>query len=74
MHVLENDEVVLDGVRFLGCTLWSDFMAAGEQELDRSTAMCARLLNDYEVIAWSDEERTLRPADTRALHSRAASG
>lgn len=68
VHVMENDEVVLDGVRFLGCTLWSDFMAAGEQELARSMAVCARLLNDYEVITWSDGERTLRPADTRALH------
>jgi len=68
VHVLENDEVVLDGVRFLGCTLWSDFMAAGEQELDRSMAVCARLLNDYEVITWSNGGRTLQPADTRALH------
>lgn len=31
-------------------------------------AVCARLLNDYEVITWSDEGRTLRPEDTRALH------
>jgi hypothetical protein len=68
VHVLESDEVVLDGVCFLGCTLWSDFMAAGKQELDGSMAVCARLLNDYEVITWSDEERPLQPADTRALH------
>jgi hypothetical protein len=47
VHALENDEVVLDGVRFLSCTLWSDFMAAGEQELVRCMAVCARLLNDY---------------------------
>jgi len=25
LYFLENDEVVLQGVRFLGCTLWSDF-------------------------------------------------
>ena len=68
VHVLENDELVLDGVRFLGCTLWSDFLAAGEDELQRSMAICARLLNDYEVITWSEEGRTLQPRDTRALH------
>jgi len=69
VHVLENDELVLDGVRFLGCTLWSDFRAAGAEERERSMAICARLLNDYEVITWSDEGRTLRPQDTLALHA-----
>jgi predicted phosphodiesterase len=69
VRVLENDEVVLDGVRFLGCTLWSDFLAAGPEEMERSMAVCARLLNDYEVITWSEKGRTLRPEDTRALHA-----
>lgn len=68
VHVLENDELLLGGVRFLGCTLWSDFMAGGAEELERSMAVCGRLLNDYEVIAWSEDGRTLRPQDTRALH------
>ncbi len=68
VHVLENDEVVLDGVRFLGCTLWSDFMAAGADELERSMAVGGRLLNDYGLIAWSEDGRALRPQDTRDLH------
>jgi predicted phosphodiesterase len=69
VHVLENDELVLDGVRFLGCTLWSDFLAAGPAEMERSMAVCTRLLNDYAVITHSEEERPLRPADTCALHA-----
>jgi len=69
VRVLENDELVLNGVRFLGCTLWSDFLAAGSGELERSMAVCGRLLNDYEVITWSEEGRTLRPGDTRLLHA-----
>jgi len=68
VHVLENDEVVLGGVRFLGCTLWSDFLAAGQDELARSMEVCGRLLNDYEVITWSEGERPLEPGDTLALH------
>lgn len=68
VHVLENDELLLGSVRFLGCTLWSDFMARGAEELERSMAVCGRLLNDYEVIAGSEDGRSLRPRDTRALH------
>ena len=30
---LERETVVLDGVRFIGCTLWSDYDALGEPEL-----------------------------------------
>jgi hypothetical protein len=30
--------------------LWSDSMAASAEELERSMAVCGRLLNDYEVI------------------------
>jgi predicted phosphodiesterase len=32
VHVLENDAVVIDGVRFLGCTLWTDFALFEEDE------------------------------------------
>lgn len=32
VHVLENDAVAIDGVRFLGCTLWTDFALFGEEE------------------------------------------
>src|SRR5687768_18154134 len=30
IRVLDNDEVIIDGVRFLGATLWTDFMLFGE--------------------------------------------
>ena len=30
IHVLDNDEIVIDGVRFLGTTLWTDFMLFGD--------------------------------------------
>ena len=28
--MLDNDEVIIEGVRFLGTTLWTDFMLFGE--------------------------------------------
>ena len=30
VHVLDDDETVIDGVRFLGSTLWTDFMLFGD--------------------------------------------
>ena len=67
-RVLERDEIVLDGVRFLGCTLWSAFDVAGAHERERAMAICGDLVNDYEHIAWTPEARTLRPDDTLRLH------
>ena len=29
IHLLDNDEVIIDGVRFLGCTLWTNFELFG---------------------------------------------
>jgi predicted phosphodiesterase len=66
--VLERDEIVIGGVRFLGCTLWSDFDAAGARERARTMAICGDLVNDYEQIVWTPHGRTLRPQDTLRLH------
>jgi predicted phosphodiesterase len=68
VHVLERDEIVIGGVRFLGCTLWSDFAAGGRGERDRAMAICGDMVNDYELIAWTPAGRPLRPADTLRLH------
>jgi predicted phosphohydrolase len=68
VHVLENDEVTIGGVRFLGCTLWSDFDFGGPEERAISMEYCARVVNDYEHIHYSPQQRTLRPRDTRMLH------
>lgn len=68
VHVLENDEVVLDGVRFLGCTLWSDFEFDGAEHLELSMRVCERAVTDYRLIRHGGDGRRLRAADTRALH------
>jgi predicted phosphodiesterase len=68
VQVLEHDSVVIGGVRFLGCTLWSDFDFAGPEHRDDSMRVCARLVNDYEHIAFGPAGRTLHPRDTRTLH------
>ena len=68
VQVLENDEVVLGDVRFLGCTLWSDFDYDGEERRAHSMDLCKRVVNDFEHITFSPTGETLTPADTRSLH------
>jgi 3',5'-cyclic AMP phosphodiesterase CpdA len=66
--VLENDAVEIDGVRFLGCSLWSDFSFDGAERRGVSMALCERVVNDYSQIRFGPEDRALRPRDTLALH------
>jgi predicted phosphohydrolase len=68
VNVLENDEVVIGGVRFLGCSLWSDFDFAGAENRANTMRVCERLVNDYKQIRASDPDRRLQPQDTRDLH------
>lgn len=68
VHVLENDELVIDGVRFLGCTLWSDFEFDGPDNREVSMRVCARVVNDFEYIEHGPAGRPLSPADARTMH------
>jgi predicted phosphodiesterase len=74
VHVLDNDEVVIDGVRFLGSTLWSDFMLFGNGE-ERAAAVqeALRLMRDFSRIRLRrDGEALFTPADCAALFERNA--
>jgi len=66
--VLENDEVIVDGVRFLGCTLWSDFDFDGPEHRAQAMRVCERVVNDYQYISFGPKARTLTAGDTRMLH------
>jgi hypothetical protein len=68
VHVLEHDEVIIGGVRFLGCTLWSDFDFDGPEQRTLAMRVCARAVSDYHVIRSSNGDGAVRPEDTRALH------
>ncbi len=68
IHFLEGDAVEIGGVRFLGCTLWSDFEVTGDPVVAAATA--AAVMADYRKIRVSPEYRRVRPDDTAALHAR----
>jgi Icc-related predicted phosphoesterase len=69
VHILENETFDLDGYRFFGATLWTDFNLFG----DRPTAMIAagvkeKGMNDYRKIRRKDTGR-LQPKHTAMLHA-----
>lgn len=64
IHVLNDAAIVIDGVRFVCATLWTDFNLYGT--IGESARFAARGMNDYRAIG--KEGGALRPADTRALH------
>ena len=79
---LDEGRVVIDGVEFLGCTLWTDF-AVFSGPIERpiacsiAEAMRAndRLIVDYRAIEMEEAEgeevrlaRPFQPEDARALH------
>lgn len=67
IDLLENDEVVIDRVRFLGCTLWTDFRLYGNEIEAMDHAR--RRMNDFLRIRFEGSPSvTFRPEDTVALH------
>ena len=66
LHFLDNDEVVIDGVRFLGSTMWTDFMLFGEDMMIEAVLEGQQRLNDYHLIQLG--EWNLRASDTIDLH------
>ncbi|MGZ4304249.1 MAG: metallophosphoesterase [Solirubrobacteraceae bacterium] len=68
VRVLENDELIIDGVRFLGCTLWSDFEFDGPDQRTKSMLLAERAVNDYGQIESGSGGCPLTPDDTRQLH------
>ncbi|WP_214470883.1 metallophosphoesterase [Mesorhizobium sp. dw_380] len=49
VHFLENDFVTIDGVRFLGATLWTDYRIEGHPDL--AMVHARERMNDHKLIA-----------------------
>jgi predicted phosphodiesterase len=52
VQILDDDEFILqqDRVRFLGCTLWTDFRLQGDKLKERAMLAGQMLLNDFRLI------------------------
>jgi predicted phosphodiesterase len=64
IHFLENDELILDGVRFLGCCLWTDYELYGT--MYASMLEAERNLADHRAIRFAD--RLFIPPDALSIH------
>jgi len=69
IHVLDNDEIIVAGVRFLGTTLWTDFMLFGEGEKRMAAMEEARaFMRDFSRIRAGEARETMfTPTDSAAL-------
>jgi predicted phosphodiesterase len=65
VHVLENESVVIQGVRFLGATLWTDYQLTGNAPLAQWDAL--RSMNDFRRIR-NGCFRKITPADLLERH------
>jgi Icc-related predicted phosphoesterase len=50
VHLLENESVVIDGTRFLGCTLWSDYRLYGDERQEELGKLAEKESNDFAQI------------------------
>lgn len=66
VHVLENESVLVNGVRFLGCILWTDFKLI--DQMDQSLAAAKLQMTDYRKIRVSPEYRKIEPSFTAVWH------
>ena len=72
VHFLENQAVVVNGIRFLGCTFWTDFQLFGRQQRQAALMEAGLRMSDYRRIRLGRAERyrRLRPTDTEYWHRR----
>lgn len=67
LHFLDNDELVIDGVRFLGSTLWTDLTLFGEDMKKECMLEGEQNLNDFKLIQMG--EWNYRAIDSVELNS-----
>lgn len=68
-HFLDNDEIIINGVRFLGTTLWTDFQLFGIEQKNECMSAAERCLNDFRRIKNRGGDFT--PQDSIILHNEA---
>jgi predicted phosphodiesterase len=66
VHFLDNEEVIIEGVRFLGCTLWTDFCLFGKDKQTVCMNIARERLSDFAVI--HDHGELFTPEHSILLH------
>lgn len=70
VHLLENETVTVDGIRFSGCTLWTDYVLDGPETEAAAMGAARRSLLDHRRIGVreGDQYRVFQPEDALRLH------
>lgn len=69
IHVLAERAVDIEGIRFHGTTLWTDFSLFGTPEF--TGAACQQVMNDYRFIRREPTYSKMRSVDIFHIHKRA---
>jgi Icc-related predicted phosphoesterase len=67
VFVLENNSIDIDGIRFHGTTLWTDFSILGNPS--EHGIICQDKMNDYKMIRRDPTYSKLRTIDTFKIHT-----
>lgn len=70
VQALQRDSLIIEGVRFLGCTLWTDFGLFGDEKQDVSMFLAKRYMADFRKILLEDKASAsvFSPEDSVRLH------
>ncbi|ABL98519.1 metallophosphoesterase [Shewanella amazonensis] len=71
IHILENESVEIDGVRFHGATLWADFKLFGDPRV--AGYECQQVMRDYKKIRKEPSYSKLRSIDVASIHNQSLS-
>ena len=69
VYVLERGEALIDGVRVLGATLWTDYALFGDANIPKAIATAEAQMNDFRLIAFQTQPYVrFTPWLARRLH------
>ncbi|TFW72350.1 metallophosphoesterase [Methylotenera oryzisoli] len=70
VYFLDNDEVIINDIRFLGTTLWTDFELFGSSLQEKAINVGKNSLNDFRMIVEGND--TFTPNDAMVLCNRSS--
>ena len=70
VHLLENDAVEINGVLFIGATLWTDYLLCGSDAQSKLKFIAEVSMNDHRCISIEIDSRRRRfyPDDAEGIH------
>lgn len=71
IHILEKDVFTINGINFLGCTLWTDFELFGDPRI--TGYECQQSMTDFKKIRVAPKFSKLRSIDVASIHKQSLS-